>query len=302
MQGVGYGGFVAWSAAKRLPPALKAIATSDPMAPGIDVPSPNGIFLNSAYRWAYDILAPPDDDAGERRCSLARASTRTGTRSGRRYREFPTLPGRASSDLSQLVESPELRPVLAKVAAVRRRVRERRHTGAHRHRVLLGRRNRCAVLFHAAPQPRCQRRSRIADRPVRLAGRRARRFGLGSRARPRPGRAHRPERRALRMVRPCARKARSGRRYLERHRQLRARRRERMAARAVARGARKHAPALLPRGLAERRASSAGRGEARRADGADRDARSPRSQRRRHGGPRRSSFSGNCSRARARCS
>ena len=38
MQGNGYGGFVAWSAAKRPPAALKAIATSDPMAPGIDVP------------------------------------------------------------------------------------------------------------------------------------------------------------------------------------------------------------------------------------------------------------------------
>ena len=51
MQGVRYGGFVAWSAAKRLPPALKAIATSDPIAPGIDVPNRNRIFLSSAYRW-----------------------------------------------------------------------------------------------------------------------------------------------------------------------------------------------------------------------------------------------------------
>ena len=39
MQGSRYGGFVAWSAAKRPPPQLRAIATSDPMAPGIDVPS-----------------------------------------------------------------------------------------------------------------------------------------------------------------------------------------------------------------------------------------------------------------------
>ena len=35
MQGAGYGGYVAWSAAKRPAAALKAIATSDPMAPGI---------------------------------------------------------------------------------------------------------------------------------------------------------------------------------------------------------------------------------------------------------------------------
>ena len=43
--------------------------------------------------------------------------------------------------------------------------------------------------------------------------------------------------------------------HLERQRQLRARRRERMAPRAVARGARKQAQALLPSGLARRRAA-----------------------------------------------
>ena len=62
MQGAGYGGFVAWSAAKRRPAALKAIATSDPMAPGIDMPISNGILLNSAYGWVYDALAPLDDE------------------------------------------------------------------------------------------------------------------------------------------------------------------------------------------------------------------------------------------------
>ncbi len=95
MQGSGYGGFVAWSAAKRFPPALKAIATSDPMAPGIDVPRRNGIFQNSAYRWVQEILASPDtaienDDAwGE--------IDEDWYRTGRLYREFPTLPGRAGT-------------------------------------------------------------------------------------------------------------------------------------------------------------------------------------------------------------
>lgn len=96
MQGTRYGGFVAWSAAKRLPAALKAIATTDPMAPGIDVPSPNGIFMNSAYRWVHDLLAPPgdrlrDDEAGWR------GLDEEWYRAGRRYRDFPTLPGRASA-------------------------------------------------------------------------------------------------------------------------------------------------------------------------------------------------------------
>jgi hypothetical protein len=94
MQGHGYGGYVAWSAAKRLPAALKAIATSDPMAPGIDVPSSNRIFLNSAYRWVYEMLAPPDDEVAND-AERWRSIDEDWFRSGRRYRDFPTLPGRA---------------------------------------------------------------------------------------------------------------------------------------------------------------------------------------------------------------
>ena len=94
--GAGYGGFVAWSAAKRLPPALKAIATSDPMAPGIDAPMPNGIFQNSAYRWVYDFLASPDDEVANDDARWL-GIDEDWYRIGRSYREFPTLPGRASA-------------------------------------------------------------------------------------------------------------------------------------------------------------------------------------------------------------
>jgi putative CocE/NonD family hydrolase len=52
MYGDGYSGFAAWAAAKRLPPALKAIAVSATTAPGIDVPMGGHIFQNSAYRWS----------------------------------------------------------------------------------------------------------------------------------------------------------------------------------------------------------------------------------------------------------
>ena len=94
MQGFGYGGFAAWSAAMRQPPALHAIATSDPMAPGIDVPSSSRIFLNSSYRWLHDVLAAPGDELGDARW---REIDEDWYRSGRSYREFPTLPGRASA-------------------------------------------------------------------------------------------------------------------------------------------------------------------------------------------------------------
>ena len=105
MQGVGYGGFVAWSAAKRLPAALKAIATSDPMAPGIDLPMSNGIMLNSAYRWVYKMLAPLDDAAAPD-ADRWRGIDEDWFHSGRSYREFPTLPGRASAVFRRWLNHP----------------------------------------------------------------------------------------------------------------------------------------------------------------------------------------------------
>jgi uncharacterized protein len=96
MQGSGYGGFVAWSAAKRRPAALQAIATANPIAPGIDVPNPNRIFLNSAYRWVYEIFAPPADEAANDD-AFWRGVDEDWYRAGRRYRDLPTLRGRASA-------------------------------------------------------------------------------------------------------------------------------------------------------------------------------------------------------------
>jgi hypothetical protein len=63
MYGDGYSGFVAWSAVKRLPPQLKAIATSDPMAPGINFPMDRGIGLSSAYCWLQRIEAEREESA-----------------------------------------------------------------------------------------------------------------------------------------------------------------------------------------------------------------------------------------------
>ena len=96
MQGTGYGGFVAWAVAKKLPAALKAIATSDPMAPGIDIPMRGRIVLSSAYRWVYDMLAPPGD-ATANDAAHWRKLDEDWYRSGRSYREFPTLPGPGSA-------------------------------------------------------------------------------------------------------------------------------------------------------------------------------------------------------------
>jgi len=70
MYGDGYSAFADWAAALRAPPALKAIATSDAMAPGIDFPMEGNIFQNGAYRWLTGVTSSRtsgdrgrDDDA-----------------------------------------------------------------------------------------------------------------------------------------------------------------------------------------------------------------------------------------------
>jgi uncharacterized protein len=76
MYGDGYSGFVAWAVAKRLPPELKAIATSDAMAPGIDFPMDGGIALNAAYCWLEDVQRQRDESAGAASAADATAPDR----------------------------------------------------------------------------------------------------------------------------------------------------------------------------------------------------------------------------------
>ena len=97
MYGDRYGGFVAWAAAKRLPAALKAIATADPSAPGMDVPMAGSIFRNSAYRWVYELASTQEEEKAANDDARWRALDEDWYKHGRRYREYPSLPGRASA-------------------------------------------------------------------------------------------------------------------------------------------------------------------------------------------------------------
>lgn len=56
--GSGYSGFAAWSVAKKLPAAVKAIATTDAMAPGIDFPTQGRIAHTDALRWIVEHTQP----------------------------------------------------------------------------------------------------------------------------------------------------------------------------------------------------------------------------------------------------
>jgi uncharacterized protein len=95
MYGDAYGGYAPWAAAKKLPKALKAIATSVAVAPGVTSPMQGNIFQNSAYGWSLQMteaarLEEPDAaDAPE-----WRALNEKWYRSGRRYRDLGRLFGK----------------------------------------------------------------------------------------------------------------------------------------------------------------------------------------------------------------
>ncbi len=94
MYGDGYSGFAAWAAAKHLPPALKAIATSAASAPGVDVPMGGSIFQNSAYRWSSYVTDSQTSDQGVYYDdALWHALDQKWYISGRRYRDLGRLYG-----------------------------------------------------------------------------------------------------------------------------------------------------------------------------------------------------------------
>jgi uncharacterized protein len=95
MVGEGYSGFTAWAAAAHPPAPLKAIATSAPIAPGIDRPMVGGVFQNSAYRWSLQVTnTNPSLDAGFADDGVWRALNEKWYRSGRPYRDLGRIFGK----------------------------------------------------------------------------------------------------------------------------------------------------------------------------------------------------------------
>jgi putative CocE/NonD family hydrolase len=95
MYGNGYSGFTPWAAAKHLPPALKAIATSAPNAPGIDVPMGGGIFQNAAYRWSSFVTSTlPAEESVYNDDAVWRLLDQKWYQSGMRYRDLGRLHGK----------------------------------------------------------------------------------------------------------------------------------------------------------------------------------------------------------------
>lgn len=87
MLGEGYSGFAAWSVAQHRPAALKAIATIDAMAPGVDFPAEGRVLRNAAYEWALGLSPNPAARDAPRGAALDRAWYE----SGRPYRELERI-------------------------------------------------------------------------------------------------------------------------------------------------------------------------------------------------------------------
>ena len=105
MYGSNYAAFAAWAAAKSLPPALKAIATSAATAPGIDIPMTGAIPRNSAYRWAISIAeSKGSEDKGP--SEEWRKLDQSWYTSGRPYRELGQIHGRPSHLFTRWLNHP----------------------------------------------------------------------------------------------------------------------------------------------------------------------------------------------------
>jgi putative CocE/NonD family hydrolase len=95
MYGEGYSGFVPWAAAaKKLPAALKAIATSAPNTPGINVPMEGNIPNNSAYAWSLEVSGAGVAESNNDDVAQWRTLDQKWYRSGRRYRDMGRLYGK----------------------------------------------------------------------------------------------------------------------------------------------------------------------------------------------------------------
>lgn len=107
MYGGSYSGFTQWAALKHAPKALKAIAASATVAPGIDVPMEGGAFLNFMYPWPVYVAsnrALNDADYGD--ATRWRRLDRDWYASGRAYRDLPAIDGTPNGLFAQWLRHP----------------------------------------------------------------------------------------------------------------------------------------------------------------------------------------------------
>lgn len=107
MYGGSYSGFTQWAALKHKPKALKAIAASATVAPGIDVPMEGGAFLNFMFPWPVYVASNRSlNDADYGDSARWRRLDRDWYASGRAYRDLAAIDGTPNPLFAQWLRHP----------------------------------------------------------------------------------------------------------------------------------------------------------------------------------------------------
>ncbi len=103
-----YNASTQWAAAKRMPPALKAMATNASNAPGIDTPMEGNVFLNFMYPWPlYTTNTKGLDEETYNDPQRWAALDRAWYASGRPYRDLPLIDGTPNPVFSEWISHPD---------------------------------------------------------------------------------------------------------------------------------------------------------------------------------------------------
>jgi putative CocE/NonD family hydrolase len=108
MYGGSYSGMSPWAAAKRAPPALKAIMVGAPVAPGVDVPMEGNVAWSFVYPWPFyttDTKALDDSTYNER--ARWNRVYNTWYASGRAYRDMDRIDGTPNPIWQQWMAHPD---------------------------------------------------------------------------------------------------------------------------------------------------------------------------------------------------
>lgn len=107
MYGGSYSAFTQWSAAKKLPKALKAMAVSASTTPGIDVPAEGNVFMNFLYPWIpYVVNNKTLDNAAYGDEKRWQNLDKTWYQKGIAYRELDSIDGVANPLHRRWLEHP----------------------------------------------------------------------------------------------------------------------------------------------------------------------------------------------------
>jgi len=102
MYGGSYNGFTQWAATKKLHPALKTIVPSASVAPGLDVPMTNHVFMSFLFPWIYYVTNNKFLDNSDYTNNQQWENLyQRWFESGRSYRALDTMMGRPGNSIFQ---------------------------------------------------------------------------------------------------------------------------------------------------------------------------------------------------------